>query len=172
MPAGQILKAAENGLSVTLGNSDAAKNAQQKFLELVQQLLTAVDGGAQVLFADGKTISRLTTIAREFITTQVNEFGQPVKYFNNVPILSAGYDNAGGLVIGHAEACGNANNTTSIYAVRFGEKADLSIGTNVGAHVLCVDTCLLYTSDAADDMQCVDLGGRRIIKKKKKKDRK
>eukprot|EP00825_Cyclidium_porcatum_P025381 TRINITY_DN2760_c0_g1_i1.p2 TRINITY_DN2760_c0_g1~~TRINITY_DN2760_c0_g1_i1.p2 ORF type:complete len:136 (-),score=12.65 TRINITY_DN2760_c0_g1_i1:58-465(-) len=36
------------------------------------------------------------------------------------------------------------------------------------SHVLCVDTCLLYTSDAADDMQCVDLGGRRIIKKKKK----
>ena len=29
-------------------------------------------------------------------------------------------------------------------------------------------TCLLYTSDAADDMQCVDLGGRRIIKKMKK----
>eukprot|EP00825_Cyclidium_porcatum_P004716 TRINITY_DN1222_c0_g1_i2.p3 TRINITY_DN1222_c0_g1~~TRINITY_DN1222_c0_g1_i2.p3 ORF type:complete len:216 (-),score=29.50 TRINITY_DN1222_c0_g1_i2:31-678(-) len=32
--------------------------------------------------------------------------------------------------------------------------------------------CLLYTSDAADDMQCVDLGGRRIIKKKKKKKKK
>ena len=28
-----------------------------------------------------------------------------------------------------------------------------------------VKSCLLYTSDAADDMQCVDLGGRRIIKK-------
>ncbi len=27
----------------------------------------------------------------------------------------------------------------------------------------------LYTSDAADDLLCVDLGGRRIIKKKKKK---
>ena len=27
-------------------------------------------------------------------------------------------------------------------------------------------TCLLYTSDAADDTPCVDLGGRRIIKKK------
>ena len=27
------------------------------------------------------------------------------------------------------------------------------------------NSCLLYTSDAADDMQCVDLGGRRIIKK-------
>ena len=26
--------------------------------------------------------------------------------------------------------------------------------------------CLLYTSDAADDLLCVDLGGRRTIKKK------
>ena len=30
-------------------------------------------------------------------------------------------------------------------------------------------SCLLYTSDAADDLLCVDLGGRRIIKKKKNK---
>ena len=27
------------------------------------------------------------------------------------------------------------------------------------------DTCLLYTSDAPDDLLCVDFGGRRIIKK-------
>ena len=27
--------------------------------------------------------------------------------------------------------------------------------------------CLLYTSDAADDLLCVDLGGRRIIQKKR-----
>src|SRR5665254_28907 len=31
--------------------------------------------------------------------------------------------------------------------------------------------CLLYTSDAADDLTRVDLGGRRIIKKKKKKNK-
>ena len=30
-------------------------------------------------------------------------------------------------------------------------------------------SCLLYTSDAADERSSVDLGGRRIIKKKKKK---
>ena len=29
------------------------------------------------------------------------------------------------------------------------------------------NTCLLYTSDAADERSSVDLGGRRIIKKKK-----
>ena len=28
--------------------------------------------------------------------------------------------------------------------------------------------CLLYTSDAADERSSVDLGGRRILKKKKK----
>ena len=31
-----------------------------------------------------------------------------------------------------------------------------------------LDSCLLYTSDAADDLLCVDLGGCRIIKKKKR----
>src|SRR5674536_401567 len=31
-----------------------------------------------------------------------------------------------------------------------------------------LSTCLLYTSDAADEEDSVDLGGRRIIKKKKK----
>jgi len=33
--------------------------------------------------------------------------------------------------------------------------------------LLLFNYCLLYTSDAADDLLCVDLGGRRIIKKKK-----
>ena len=32
-----------------------------------------------------------------------------------------------------------------------------------------IHTCLLYTSDAADERSSVDLGGRRIIKKKKQK---
>eukprot|EP00658_Telonema_sp_P-2_P052857 TRINITY_DN4118_c0_g1_i4.p1 TRINITY_DN4118_c0_g1~~TRINITY_DN4118_c0_g1_i4.p1 ORF type:complete len:115 (-),score=34.68 TRINITY_DN4118_c0_g1_i4:82-426(-) len=34
--------------------------------------------------------------------------------------------------------------------------------------VFSTHTCLLYTSDAADEEDSVDLGGRRIIKKKKK----
>eukprot|EP00831_Metopus_contortus_P001491 TRINITY_DN10534_c0_g1_i2.p1 TRINITY_DN10534_c0_g1~~TRINITY_DN10534_c0_g1_i2.p1 ORF type:complete len:174 (-),score=17.25 TRINITY_DN10534_c0_g1_i2:71-592(-) len=39
------------------------------------------------------------------------------------------------------------------------------VASRVGQHTY---DCLLYTSDAADDTPCVDLGGRRIIKKKKK----
>ena len=36
-------------------------------------------------------------------------------------------------------------------------------------HSLLIKICLLYTSDAADDLLCVDLGGPRTLKKKKKK---
>ena len=45
------------------------------------------------------------------------------------------------------------------------EPGDCSI-TLMGGHNYLA--CLLYTSDAADDLLCVDLGGRRIIKKKNK----
>ena len=41
---------------------------------------------------------------------------------------------------------------------------DQSQSISVGAGTY---TCLLYTSDAADERSSVDLGGRRIIKKKK-----
>ena len=41
--------------------------------------------------------------------------------------------------------------------------ADLKRAANISGRRFYF--CLLYTSDAADDMQCVDLGGRRIIKK-------
>ena len=34
------------------------------------------------------------------------------------------------------------------------------------AIIQLLSDCLLYTSDAADEYSCVDLGGRRIIKKK------
>ena len=37
-----------------------------------------------------------------------------------------------------------------------------------GVFIAAFSICLLYTSDAADERSSVDLGGRRIIKKKKK----
>src|SRR5678816_4804688 len=40
------------------------------------------------------------------------------------------------------------------------------IATNVQGTLNLLQDCLLYTSDAADERSSVDLGGRRIIKKK------
>eukprot|EP00831_Metopus_contortus_P040556 TRINITY_DN31785_c0_g1_i1.p2 TRINITY_DN31785_c0_g1~~TRINITY_DN31785_c0_g1_i1.p2 ORF type:complete len:109 (-),score=15.11 TRINITY_DN31785_c0_g1_i1:14-340(-) len=46
-------------------------------------------------------------------------------------------------------------------------QADILMLPNIETGNVMYKTCLLYTSDAADDTPCVDLGGRRIIKKKK-----
>ena len=40
------------------------------------------------------------------------------------------------------------------------------VGTRLGPLYQPLVVCLLYTSDAADERSSVDLGGRRIIKKK------
>ena len=47
-------------------------------------------------------------------------------------------------------------------------RAYLVGGIGYGQHCGRCCLCLLYTSDAADDLLCVDLGGRRILKKKNK----
>eukprot|EP00658_Telonema_sp_P-2_P061942 TRINITY_DN505_c0_g1_i4.p1 TRINITY_DN505_c0_g1~~TRINITY_DN505_c0_g1_i4.p1 ORF type:complete len:130 (-),score=59.13 TRINITY_DN505_c0_g1_i4:82-429(-) len=59
------------------------------------------------------------------------------------------------------ESCGTGSSLMS---------CDSSCVSVPGSCVSCQPcTCLLYTSDAADEEDSVDLGGRRIIKKKKKK---
>ena len=40
----------------------------------------------------------------------------------------------------------------------------------MNTHEKIPNVCLLYTSDAADERSSVDLGGRRIIKKKNKEE--
>ena len=49
---------------------------------------------------------------------------------------------------------------------RRGVKADAWVPVDVVVVLEELHTCLLYTSDAADERSSVDLGGRRIIKKK------
>ena len=45
---------------------------------------------------------------------------------------------------------------------------DIDPAQGLREHFAPRSVCLLYTSDAADERSSVDLGGRRIIKKKKK----
>ena len=54
-----------------------------------------------------------------------------------------------------------------VVAIGWGELGDLSRYTDREELRDEIRTCLLYTSDAADERSSVDLGGRRIIKKKK-----
>ena len=67
----------------------------------------------------------------------------------------------------------NVNRTTVVKAYHE-LKSDGLVQARVGKGTMVAakpfkgrfNNCLLYTSDAADDLLCVDLGGRRIIKKK------
>eukprot|EP00657_Telonema_sp_P-1_P012411 TRINITY_DN8962_c0_g1_i2.p1 TRINITY_DN8962_c0_g1~~TRINITY_DN8962_c0_g1_i2.p1 ORF type:complete len:138 (+),score=40.10 TRINITY_DN8962_c0_g1_i2:332-745(+) len=61
----------------------------------------------------------------------------------------------GNLVPGRVGAVISIDETSDLYSVE------------AGGDAWWYKSCLLYTSDAADDLLCVDLGGRRIIKKKK-----
>ena len=54
--------------------------------------------------------------------------------------------------------------TTLSYSLRRPELLNIALHDTKGS---LLTTCLLYTSDAADERSSVDLGGRRIIKKKK-----
>ena len=55
-------------------------------------------------------------------------------------------------------------------ALRKVARVRLTNGIEVTAYIPGIGhNCLLYTSDAADDLLCVDLGGSRIIQKKKYK---
>mgnify|MGYP002685020203 CR=1 FL=1 len=67
-----------------------------------------------------------------------------------------------------AGACGPSRG-----AIRFGLAAIKGVGEAAVQGLLRArdEGCLLYTSDAADALLCVDFGGRRIIKKKKRKSR-
>mgnify|MGYP003381341166 CR=1 FL=1 len=53
---------------------------------------------------------------------------------------------------------------------RYGACGIARIGNDTGTADERPCSCLLYTSDAADERSSVDLGGRRIIKKKNKDD--
>ena len=48
------------------------------------------------------------------------------------------------------------------------ERPGIALAQHFVNHVAQGEGCLLYTSDAADERSSVDLGGRRIIKKKKR----
>ena len=67
--------------------------------------------------------------------------------------------------------CGDVNSMVTVDLT----EVDALVSSNTGTVTWYVDptlatllnSCLLYTSDAADERSSVDLGGRRIIKKKK-----
>mgnify|MGYP000949843163 CR=1 FL=1 len=135
MPAQQVIIGSEEGLLLQTGNSDTAYKAKQQFIEKLQQLVSMVDGGPDVIYMNESVLARLTSIASDIILWNKNEFGNYIPYFAGVPLRTAGYNSAGTAIIQANELFGEYNTATTIYAMKFGEKEDLTIATNVGLTV-------------------------------------
>lgn len=129
--------------TVPLGNATAEVKQKQKFIEAIDNLLGSVDGGADVVIMDSKTKTRLKAVARDYfgVTTLQDVYGvnQSIESLLDVPIITSGYaKNGTGLVIPHDEVVDMATDRTgctSIYALKFGEKEDFTLATNVGLRV-------------------------------------
>src|SRR5665648_1116707 len=106
----------------------------------------------------------------DFLTNKVDGLSGEVKGLTNkVDALSSKVDNQGNQIkentqilkaLEHLAQVNKAEHDKMSYNIA-------EISGEVKAMRKDLSNCLLYTSDAADEEDSVDLGGRRIIKKKK-----
>jgi hypothetical protein len=128
----QVIVADTNGLDI-----DADQASMYKFLEALDALIYQTAGKADALFMDSKTLLKIKSIARQlgYFDKTVDAFGRSVMAYDGVPMFAAGEKTDGTKIIGHDEVQGTANNTTSIYAVKFGADEFVSGLTNGGVQV-------------------------------------
>lgn len=134
VPVGQVLTPAADGFEVVAGSDNPARKSQQKFLEVLRKLKGMVSG-ASAYYMNLDVLNRLTSIAADYIKWEKNEFGVVVPFFDGIPLRDVGDDAAGNIILPNTEVCGGSANTVSVFAVRWGEKSNLSIATNVGIEV-------------------------------------
>ena len=123
-----------NGIELKQGNDNTAKTAQQKFLEALDETIALCEGNNKVLIMNSKTLSRLNSVAREYLTWTRNDFGVQTRLYNNIPIVDPGeYQTAVGAyspIIGFNETCGTAvDKCASVYCVNFEQEDGMSFAT-------------------------------------------
>lgn len=102
-------------------------------LAALHELLDAVEGGADALFmskAMRRELQALLEGQTHYIQVGKDSFGRPLEYFGDVAIRTVEDD-----VLGFGEAYGEAADTGSIYAVKFGAQEAISGITNGGVQV-------------------------------------
>lgn len=102
-------------------------------IDLMDELLSVLDGPADALFGNRAMLLRVRAIARRagFWARERNEFGQWVETFQGVPLIDLGAKPASSNPIIPTEtrdpdgagAGGNITSLTDLYAVRFGMEA-------------------------------------------------
>lgn len=136
----RTVTAATNGMVLKLGNSDAAKAAQQGFLAKLDETVALCEGTNKVIISNAQVLARLNAIAREYLTIQRNEFGTPITYYNQVPLINIGdYQSAKDTyspIIGFNETVGTSSDCASLYVASFEEEDGVSFATCDGGFMV------------------------------------
>jgi hypothetical protein len=116
---------------------DVNTSPQGQLIDKLDALAYSVQGKADALFMDAKTLLKIRSVARDlkYFAQTVDAFGKPVTTFDDIPMFAVGDNNVGNKIIGHSEVTGTANNSTSVYAVKFGADEYVSGITNGGMQV-------------------------------------
>lgn len=133
----------ENGGILALDDTNAAKKAARRFLELCRQVdrqTISSGGGTKVIFMPDDLAFRLSGLGLPYLTvTRTDELlNQPmdIDTFMGYPVVRTG--KASDLatdIIPLDETVGANSDCTSMYMVTFNEEADLTFSTNVGVTV-------------------------------------
>jgi len=129
-----ILPVATNGIVVPVGNSDDVVSAQQAAIEELVKLGERVRGGATHYYMPAFLRIRFLTISKNlgYYRQSKDEVGNVIDLIGNTIVRSAGYKKDGTALLPFTETCGASTNCSSIFAVRWGERVDLSALTSVG----------------------------------------
>ncbi len=131
-PAGNV-EAPAAKIVLPLGG-DAQKQAQQEAIETIINFFSAIPGGATHAYMNVLMRNRLLVVAKAlgFYRQTKDELGNVVDRIGNTIIRSAGYAKSGADILPFTETVGTDTATSSIFACRWSERADLTVLTSVG----------------------------------------
>lgn len=113
----QVIAAAANGVGPVAGG--------HAFFDALDELIAAVPGGPDALYANASIVSKVWSSARrlggaDFMNEELT--GKRVRTYNGIPILDPGSTSAGVAILPQTETQGTAAGiASSIYAVKFGQ---------------------------------------------------
>lgn len=115
----QVVDGATNGIPI-VGNGGTDTHA---FFDKLDELLAAVPN-ADVIYANRQVRSKILSAGRriggvDLVKEDIT--GKRVAMWQGVPVLDPGDNLAGGQILPQTETMGTASDTSSVYAVRWGE---------------------------------------------------
>ena len=109
------------GTAVDLSSTDALNTNYNKFLDMLGEFLSGLDGKPSMLMGNSKLITRIQSVARRagYLTHAEDAFGRKITGYDGIPLLDMGQFWNGTSTVDIIGSDATAG-TTSLYAVTLG----------------------------------------------------